>query len=88
MMNQRISEMWRISVLKHSGTPMNWNRVAEDFASSLIQECTNLLINEAQILYSRADFFGEGRTGEDAAQGAETCLDNVDLIKTHFGINQ
>jgi hypothetical protein len=40
--------MWRISVLKYSGDPMNWNTVAEDFAGSIIKECVKVVHDKGE----------------------------------------
>jgi hypothetical protein len=41
-MNERIRELWRDCVLKHTNNPMNWQTVADEFAELIILECANI----------------------------------------------
>jgi hypothetical protein len=40
-MNERIQELWRQCVVKHTKTPMNWQMVADDFAELIVRECVD-----------------------------------------------
>lgn len=42
-MNQRIQELWRECVLKHTRDPMNWQTVADEFAELIIRECIDII---------------------------------------------
>lgn len=42
-MNQRIQELWRECVLKHTRDPMNWQAVADEFAELIIRECIDII---------------------------------------------
>ena len=41
-MNQRIQELWRECVLKHTKNPMNWQMAANEFAELIVRECANI----------------------------------------------
>ncbi len=41
-MNDRIGEMWRECVLKHTSASMNWQNVADEFAELIVRECATL----------------------------------------------
>jgi hypothetical protein len=41
-MNERIRELWRDCVLKHTNDPMNWQMAADEFAELIIRECSDI----------------------------------------------
>jgi hypothetical protein len=41
-MNERIKELWRGCVLKHTNDPMNWQTVADEFAELIVKECAKV----------------------------------------------
>jgi hypothetical protein len=41
-MNQRIGELWRDCVLKHTNDPMNWQMAADEFAELIIVKCLTI----------------------------------------------
>jgi len=43
MMNERIRELWRDCVLKHTKDPMNWQTVADEFAELIVRECIEIV---------------------------------------------
>jgi hypothetical protein len=42
MMNERIRELWRDCVLKHTNDPMNWQTVADEFSELIVRECMDV----------------------------------------------
>ena len=40
-MNERIKELWRDCVLKHTNDPMNWQMAADEFAELIVLECAS-----------------------------------------------
>lgn len=40
-MNTQIQELWKICVIKHTADPMNWQAVANEFATLIVKECLN-----------------------------------------------
>jgi len=42
-MNERIRELWRDCVLKHTKDPMNWQTVADEFAELIVRECIEIV---------------------------------------------
>ena len=42
-MNERIRELWRDCVLKHTKDPMNWQTVADEFALLIVEECIEIV---------------------------------------------
>jgi hypothetical protein len=51
-MNERIREMWRECVLKHTNASMNWQNVADEFAELIVRECS-------QYIEDKFDFCGD-----------------------------
>ena len=43
-MNERIRELWRDCVLKHTNDPMNWQMAADEFAQLIVKECVGILM--------------------------------------------
>ena len=41
-MNERIRELWRDCVLKHTKDPMNWQTVADEFALLIVRKCAEV----------------------------------------------
>ena len=70
-MNQRIQELWRECVLKHTRDPMNWQAVADEFAELIIRECGYC-----------ADVFEALGCPVDMAADTKPS----DYIKKHFGV--
>jgi hypothetical protein len=44
-MNERIRELWRDCVLKHTNDPMNWQMAADEFAELIVADCIELAGN-------------------------------------------
>ena len=42
-MNERIRELWRDCVLKHTNDPMNWQMAADEFAELIVEECATVI---------------------------------------------
>lgn len=40
--NDRIRELWRQCVLKHTGDPMNWQTVADEYAELIVRQCAEI----------------------------------------------
>jgi len=74
-MNERIRELWRECVLKHTKDPMNWQTVADEFAELIIAECAQACMNE-------------GASYEEKAAGAYQSNLYVTAIKKHFGVEE
>ena len=74
-MNERIQELWRDCVLKHTNNPMNWQTVADEFAELIVQECVQACINE-------------GKTYEVESAGEYASNLYATAIKKHFGVEQ
>ena len=47
-MNEQIREMWRQAVLNNTKTPMNFQDVADQFASLIVKKCANIVWDEAE----------------------------------------
>jgi len=71
-MNERIRELWRDCVLKHTKDPMNWQTVADEFAELIVRECCLALWTEECHV-------------SDLAFDEVKC--NATRIKEHFGID-
>jgi len=90
-MNERIRELGRQATIWCVDQPNQEDFDAmweEKFAELIVRECTNLLVEGSRVYYERAKRFGDGRTGEDAELCANTCLDNIDVINEHFGVEE
>jgi len=46
-MNQRIRELWRDCVLKHTKDPMNWQTAADEFAELIVAECIDSVLDSS-----------------------------------------
>jgi hypothetical protein len=75
-MNERIRELWRDCVLKHTNDPMNWQMAADEFAELIIRECIDIAINAS----SDTNFI----TGISEAD--KRALSIAVEIRNHFGV--
>ena len=75
-MNERVQELWRACVLKHTKDPMNWQTVADEFALLIVQEC--LLSLEPDLYSKEIDYEFEQRF-------YKRCRDKI--VK-HFGVEE
>lgn len=46
---ERIRDLWRECVLKHTKDPMNWQVVADEFAQLIILECTKAVMDGSKL---------------------------------------
>ena len=88
-MNERIKELWRTCVLKHTKDPMNWQTVADDFAELIIKEC----VVQCEQVAVDADAMAKSNFVTDAGRmlhqgvwgGAKNCGAQ---IREHFGVEE
>ena len=73
-MNERIRELWRDCVLKHTKDPMNWQTVADEFAELIVRECSKISEEDA--------------VGDDPACCTNTAYRIARKIKKHFGVEE
>jgi hypothetical protein len=89
-MNERIRELWRDCVLKHTKDPMNWQTVADEFAELIVGECTKL--NK----YQSYELMGVITDVEEGDGFDDVCLNTVKRVaenlakdlKEHFGVEE
>jgi len=80
-MNERIRELWRDCVLKHTKDPMNWQTVADEFALLIVQECISIVDEQKECLHEEQQYwhdrdYGYALAVDDASKG----------IKQFFGV--
>lgn len=57
------------------------------FAGLIVRKCADLLWNESERLYAYSSECNEVRDSHEAEIAAEKCLDNIKMLKEHFGVN-
>ena len=82
-MNERIQELWRDCVLKHTKDPMNWQTVADEFALLIVQECITIVDEQKECLHEEQKYwhdrdYGYALAVDDASKG----------IKQFFGVEE
>lgn len=83
-MNERIRELWRDCVLKHTKDPMNWQTVADEFAELIVRECMNqvrdqyLPVLEDRVMMTDTHWAGYVQCG----------VDSYVAIREHFGVER
>jgi hypothetical protein len=82
-MNERIRELWRDCVLKHTNDPMNWQTVADEFAQLIVQECITIVDEQKECLHEEQQYwhdrdYGYALAVDDASKG----------IKQFFGVEE
>ena len=83
-MNERIGDLWRECVLKHTNDPMNWQAVAYEFAELIVRECADLY-NHDDVLAP----IGMSAWGEAHQHGwIEGTQAYRDTILEHFGVKE
>ena len=92
-MNERIRELAEqadMFVLRdEDGDPQAYYLIGksiEKFAELIIQECTQLLFDESERLYAYAGECGGLSESDEAELCAEKCVDNIEMIEKHFGV--
>jgi hypothetical protein len=75
-MNERIRELWRDCVLKHTKDPMNWQTVADEFAELIVRECIKKCQDHPSIIFKN----------EWDADVVST--DIVSRLESHFGVEE
>lgn len=58
----------------------------EKFAELIVTECTQLLFEESERLHAYASECDSFRESDEAESCAEKCIDNIEMIEKHFGI--
>lgn len=55
------------------------------FAELIVRECTQLLFEESERLYTYSSECDNMRNSDEAELCAEKCMDNIAMIEKHFG---
>jgi hypothetical protein len=87
-MNERIKELLakaHLDVMEDKGV-IDTNHVAERFAELIVQECTQVLFDEAERLFEASSEEFDFRISDDLQCCAEQCMDNIVRIEEHFGV--
>ena len=58
----------------------------EKFAELIVRECTQLLFEESERLYSYSSECDNMHDSDEAELCAEKCMDNIVMIEKHFGV--
>lgn len=61
---------------------------AKEFTELIVQECTGLLYEEAERLYTYSSECDNMRDSDEAELCAEKCMDNIKMIEKHFGVEE
>ena len=90
-MNERIRELakqcYETGPIGKDGWP-EYSRLNEQkFAELIITECTQLLFAESERLYAYSGECDIMSRSEEAELCAEKCMDNIQMIEQHFGVN-
>jgi hypothetical protein len=78
-MNERIRELWRECVLKHTNDPMNWQLAADEFAGLIVRECSAV-----------ANHFSDGHEVRqfDDSKRYLYFVDVGKVVLEHFGVEE
>jgi hypothetical protein len=94
MMNERIKELLKQAkneTIKEFGDrTFQWDdfyyRRSEILADLIVKECTYILSKEYERLYLLAEVEQDSIFARDFDVCAEKCLDNIQAIEEHFGL--
>ena len=84
-MNKRIRELMLRAGTDTSGKWMGVEH-AEKFAELIINECTQVLFDEAERLNGLSSEETNLAFSDDLESCAEKCMDNIVRIEEHFGV--
>jgi hypothetical protein len=59
---------------------------ANKLAELIVRECTQLLFDESERLYGYSSECDNMRESEEAELVAEKCIDHIEMIEKHFGV--
>lgn len=58
------------------------------FAELIVKECTSVLLDEAERLLDLCSEEDNRKLADAYESGHYQCIDNIDMIKTHFGVEE
>lgn len=88
MNNQRIRELAKQAQLDGDSIHYYSSAFAEKFAELIVRECCQYLNKEAERLYALSASEHRPNFREDFEICAEKCLDNIQGLKDHFGVEE
>jgi propanediol utilization protein len=83
-MNERIWELW--DQAKVDPTNEDVHHLVEKFAELIVEECANVLREESERLYKLSAEEKDELFASNFEICAEKCVDNVEALKEHFGV--
>lgn len=60
----------------------------EKFAELIIKDCIQLLFAESERLYTYSSECDDMHDSDEAELCAEKCMDNIQMIEEHFGVEK
>ena len=85
-MNRTILKLYTQACYHGDYEPENVPKeVVEKFAELIVRECTQLLFEESERLYTYSSECDNMRNSDEAELCAEKCMDNIAMIEKHFG---
>jgi len=88
-MNERIRECWLKAAREDSGEKWDTQEeFIERFATSIVEECVNVLRAESERLYKLSEEEKDQLFASNFEICAEKCWDNEVMIKEHFGVKE
>ena len=88
-MNERIRECWLKAAREDSGEKWDTQEeFIERFATSIVEECVNVLRAESERLYKLSEEEKDQLFASNFEICAEKCVDNVEALKEHFGVEE
>ena len=86
-MNQRIQElMEEAGIYDFVVESMGIDKEMEKFAELIVKECADLLWDESERLYEYSGECDNMRDSGEAEVTAQKCLDNIEMLREHFGV--
>ncbi len=58
------------------------------FAELIVKECTSVLLDEAERLLDLCSEEDNRKLADAYESGHYQCIDNIDMIETHFGVEE
>ncbi len=83
-MSDKIRDLIKQSMIDHQ---FEVRLSPEKLAKLIIEECIDILFEEAERLYSYSSDCSNMRESNDAELAAEKCIDLIATIERHFGVS-
>jgi hypothetical protein len=92
-MNERINKLFEQALEEFKAenkyaTIIVPNPLKEKFAQLIVKECTSVLFDEAERLLDLCSEEDNRKLADAYESGHYQCIDDIDMIKQHFGVEE